>query len=156
MVSLSGFRKCVLITVWTSFSLCARVFFTGTNPAMSSFAFPQDIMQIPGEQAFTYLSWETFPWWGDIDEPENRPYKKYILPGEKTSESHYTASINKFTARPGFTRQPSERLKMKFDLKLSANRLKADAKGDYEDDDAGTQFPYIYLEKHSIREAYPL
>lgn len=139
----------MLLCLLVSFTLYGRVFFTGSNPAMSSFAFPQDIMLIPGEQAFTYFVWETFPWWGDIDEPENRPYNKYILNGEKTSESHYYAAINTFSIRPGFTRQPKENLKLKFDLLMQADRLKADAKGVQEDG-----IRYAYLEKHAIREAY--
>ncbi len=129
----------------------ARVFLTGSNPVLSSIAFPQDIFLIPGGDVISsYTSWQGFPWWGDIDETENRPYKKYVPLTQKNEEQAYKASINLFEERIGLIRRFSERLKADFDLLYSVQHCRADAAGYLRD---GGQ-RYTYLEKHAIREVY--
>lgn len=149
-----SFRRChlnsLLLIAIVIGSVHARVFFTGTNPVLSSFAFPQDIMLIPGgDKANFYVSWQGFPWWGDIDQPDNRPYNKYILNGWTTPESRYYASINEYTVRPGFSRQLSEKLKLQMNLSATSQFLSAEAYGHNPDDQE-----YSYREHHSIREGY--
>ena len=108
----------------------ARVFFTGSNPALSSIALPQDILLIPGgDKISSYTSWEGFPWWGDIDEPENRPYKKYTLTGEKTAESEHYTSINKYDQRFSLSHRRSERFRTSYQMSYEAQHLAANAKG---------------------------
>jgi hypothetical protein len=127
-----------------------RVFLTGSNPALTVFAFPQDILLMPGETVFYYGSYQILPWWGDIDEPENKPNKKYALTGEKTDEWRHNQSINQFTNLVGFTKFISDSSKVRFDLDYTSSHLRADASGS-----GNAQGPsYTYHESHAIRNFY--
>jgi hypothetical protein len=143
-------HRCVL-TLTILLLLCigigpteARVFFTGSNPNLTVFAFPQDILLMPGEMVFYYGGYQVFPWWGDIDEPDNKPSKKYALTGEKTDEWSHDQSINQFDNMVGFTRYLSDSSKLRFDFDYLSSHLNADA--EYPD--------YTYHERHAIRDFY--
>jgi hypothetical protein len=127
----------------------ARVFFTGSNPALTVFAFPQDILLMPGETVYWYGSYQHFPWWGDIDEPENRPNKQYILTGEKTTQWSHDQAINQFVNMVGFSKYLRDSSKVRFDLDYTSNRLKADAASSAVD-----TARYSYWERHAIRDIY--
>ncbi|MCX7725763.1 MAG: hypothetical protein N2053_02815 [Chitinispirillaceae bacterium] len=141
---------CVII-IFLSINSYGRVFFTGSNPTLSSFAFPQDIFLVPGGDIISfYTSWQWFPWWGDIDEPENRPYKQYVLNGQRTATSEHYADINQYDGRVNLYKIVSEKIKLNFDLTYSTQHLKADAVGVLEEGNT----PYIYSERHKIRDFY--
>ena len=70
--------------------LSARIFFVGSNPFLTVFAYPQDIFKVPQDFAYYYLTYQRLPWWGDIDEPTNKPNDDYISAGEKLSETSGT------------------------------------------------------------------
>jgi hypothetical protein len=126
----------------------ARVFLTGSNPMLSTIALPQELLLIPGGDKLSfYTAWQTFPWWGDIDEPENRPYKKYVLTGQKTDEIERYASINQFDERISFTRWRNDKFRTSYEIGLSGQRLSADAQN-------YAEAPYVYHEQHSIRDGY--
>ena len=149
-------KTALLASIILGNPLQARVFFTGSNPSLTMFAFPQDILLMPGETVFWYGAYEKFPWWGDIDEPENRPNKQYVLTGEKTESSQHDQGINEYDNMIGFTRCLSDSLKVRFDLQYSSSRLKADAEGatiDYSSS-IPNNVPYTYRERHAVRDLY--
>ncbi len=152
MRRIAALQAAALALVILAAAAQARVFFTGSNPSLTVFAFPQDILLMPGETVFWYGAYQYFPWWGDIDEPENRPNKQYVLTGEKTDSWSHDQGINQFENMIGFTRFLSDSSKLRFDLQYVKSNLKADAEGSTSQDD-GNQ-PYTYRERHGIHDIY--
>jgi hypothetical protein len=134
----------------------ARIFFVGSNPHLSMFAFPQDILLVPGESVYYYLVYQRLPWWGDFDEPDHRPNKEYILTGDAFHDSNegvsyrYNSSIHAFRNSVGFTRELSEQWKARFDLRYAFEAMRSKAEGTL--DDSGAE--YSYKGNNSIQELY--
>ncbi len=157
MIYNRSFFICVVLLLIYIVGIDARIFFTGSNPALSSIALPQDLLFIPGgDRISSYTSWQTFPWWGDIDEPENRPYKKYVFTGEKTEEAEYYTSSNQYEQRFGLNLWRSERMRTSYDVTYSAWHFTADAQGPVDGRIPGLPASgdavYDYHEQHAIRE----
>ncbi len=55
----------------------ARLFFVGSNPYLSKTAFPQDISLIRSSFIAYTFGWQPLPFWGDIDDPVNKPDSSY-------------------------------------------------------------------------------
>lgn len=71
-----GMGVCFLLALGLG-SLWARVFFVGSNPYLSVVAFPQDLSLWERSFFAVGLSYQSLPWWGDIDSPTNRPNEGY-------------------------------------------------------------------------------
>lgn len=134
-----------------------RIFFVGSNPYLSQFAFPQDILLIPGESVHNYFVYQRLPWWGDFDEPEHRPNKEYVLTGDAYNDPaegvsyRYNSAIHAFRNTAGFTRSLSEQWKARFDLRYAFQAMRSRAKGTLPGDGA---YPYSYRGRNSIQELY--
>lgn len=129
----------------------ARVFFTGSNPMLSSIVFPQDNLLIPGGDNISfYTSWQSFPWWGDLDEPENKPNNQYILSGERRPELQYKASIDQFDNIVSMSRWLTNRKKLRFDLAYTSSKMSAAANGFRGESNVG----YSFTGRSAIREVY--
>ncbi len=139
----------VILAALTALPVSARVFFTGSNPILSSIAMPQDLLLIPGgDKISSYTAWQGFPWWGDIDQPEERPYKQYAFTGERTPEAEHYTSINEFAERIALSRWHSNKLRTSYNFHYKADHLSAKATGF---NDAGDP-TYTYSERNAIRE----
>ncbi|OHD56914.1 MAG: hypothetical protein A2Y33_08095 [Spirochaetes bacterium GWF1_51_8] len=55
----------------------ARLFFVGSNPYLSIIAFPQSVLEMDKNMLWFTASYQALPWWGDVDEPFNRPNESY-------------------------------------------------------------------------------
>ncbi|URA10510.1 hypothetical protein [Thermospira aquatica] len=53
------------------------MFFVGSHPALSIVAFPQDLTQWEKPFFAVGISYQSLPWWGDMDNPTNRPNEGY-------------------------------------------------------------------------------
>jgi hypothetical protein len=131
-----------------------RVFFTGSNPSLTVFAFPQDLWLMPPDYAFFQTIWQAQPWWGDIDQPDLRPSPTYLLTGEKIgvkgSGSYFEHNANLYNWRniAGLCRQVSPTLKLRFDLDYTFMPMRAKALGEARD------LSFTYKEGHSIQDVY--
>lgn len=67
----------IVILIISAGSLHARLFFVGSLPFLSITAFPQDVLRLGGDYVSVRTSYQTLPWWGDVDEPANRPNESY-------------------------------------------------------------------------------
>jgi hypothetical protein len=132
----------------------ARVFFAGSNPSMTVFAFPQDLWLMPKDYAFCQTTWQVQPWWGDVDQPDLRPSPTYLLTGEKIgvkgSGTYFEHNANLYNWRniAGLCRQWSPTLKLRFDLDYTFMPMRVEAQGE----DGGLSFKY--KEGHSIQDLY--
>lgn len=151
MFAKAKFAGIVLAILLFTLTVSARVFFTGSNPVLSSIVFPQDNLLVPGGDNISfYTAWQAFPWWGDIDEPENRPNNEYLFSGERNDGAQYKQWIDQFDNTVSVSRWLAENKKLRFDLTYQTRKMNAEANG--EDEERGTQ--YSYLERHAIRELY--
>ncbi|MFN4216722.1 MAG: hypothetical protein ACK4HQ_04930 [Brevinematales bacterium] len=73
----SLFYKTGLLFLFGFVSLWSRVFFVGSNPYLSVVAFPQDLTFWENSFIAVGFSYQSLPWWGDIDNPTNRPNEGY-------------------------------------------------------------------------------
>ncbi|HEX7510124.1 MAG TPA: hypothetical protein VF335_02395, partial [Chitinivibrionales bacterium] len=111
----------------------ARVFFSGSNPSLTVFAFPQDLWLMPPDFAFYQTTYQVQPWWGDIDQPDLRPSTTYLLTGEKIgakgSGSYFEHNANLYNWKNivGVCRQVSPTLKLRFDADYTFMPMRAEA-----------------------------
>lgn len=132
----------------------ARVFFAGSNPSMTVFAFPQDLWLMPADYAFFMTTWQIQPWWGDADQPDLRPSPTYLLTGEKVGVEgsgscfKHNANLHNWKNIAGLCREISPTLKLRFDLDYTFMPMRAKAQGE-----AGSLL-YNYKEGHSIQDIY--
>jgi hypothetical protein len=136
-------------------TLChARVFFAGSNPSMTVFAYPQDLWLMPHDYAFWQTTWQVQPWWGDIDQPDLRPSPTYLLTGEKIgvkgSGAYFEHDANLYNWKniAGVCREISPTLKLRFDLDYTFMPMRSEAQGE-----AGP-VSFNYKEGHSIQDIY--
>jgi hypothetical protein len=144
----------ILVVAGAPYIADARVFFAGSNPSMTVFAFPQDIWLMPADYFFFMTTWQKQPWWGDIDQPDLRPSPTYLLTGEKIgvkgSGSYFKHDANLYNWKNivGLCREMSPTLKLRFDLDYTFMPMRAKAQGE-----AGS-LAYDYKEGHSIQDVY--
>lgn len=137
-------------------NLFGRVFFVGSNPHMTVFAFPQDIFLTGTDFAYYYITYQKNPWWGDIDEPELKPNNTYIKTGENIEEGssgssfEHNSYLHKCKNYVGFGRKISETARTRFDLTYLVHSMRNKATGSF--GDGGNTFDYN--EHHSIQELF--
>lgn len=116
-------------------TLSARIFLVGSNPYLTIFAFPQDVFLTPGDYAYAYTVYQSLPWWGDINNPENRPNADYLtvegsIQGNENGDSfEHKSSANEIVQRLGFARSLDERMKMRIDLDYTLKPMRSRASG---------------------------
>lgn len=147
----------LLALVLLAHTLNARIFFVGSNPHLSVFAFPQDIFLTPSGFIYYYTTYQKDPWWGDIDEPTLRPNNTYISTGENIDEGVNGSSFehkgfyNLFKNHIGFGHEISDKARTRFDFRYSIFSMRNRASGIF----AGTDsVSFDYKEGHSINDLH--
>jgi hypothetical protein len=147
-------RLILLLCLFTANPLFARIFFVGSNPHLTIKAFPQDIFLIPNDFVYYYTSYQSLPWWGDIDEIDNRPHETYLSTGEKLNEGgsdfKHKASATVLRNMIGFSRTYSSTFKSRYDLSYTAIPLRNKASGT----STSSISSFEYKERHSIHDIY--
>ncbi len=139
----------------------ARVFLVGSNPNLTVLAFPQDILKLQTDNAFLTSNYENKPWWGDVDDPPNKPMNEsanrpnntYIATGENIdlgdgNTFKCKSGINALSTTGGFTYSLKDSLKCRFDLRGSSWFQRARASGT-----SGTT-SFEYNGRNSFNELY--
>jgi hypothetical protein len=136
-----------------------RVFFSGSNPMMTVFAFPQDILLVKNDYAYSMHSYMRQPWWGDIDQPDLRPSTTYLLTGEKIGSKkinnyfEHDGNLYNWKNSLGFTKTISETFKTRFDIDYTWIPFRNYARGIISDS-LGSLLSYDYAEKHAHHDYY--
>jgi hypothetical protein len=142
-----------------SVSVHARVFFAGSNPAQTVFAFPQDIFLFPKDFVFYYTTFQQQPWWGDMDQPDLRPSPTYLLTGEKIGVKgsndyfHHNATLNNWKNTLGLTWTFSKDLKTRLDIDYAYTPLMSVAEGAAKDS-LGNRLWFKYENELAMHDFY--
>jgi hypothetical protein len=157
MCNIKRVKIITLLLLLTVNSLFARIFFVGSNPHLSVFAFPQDILLTGTDFAYYYTTYQKDPWWGDIDQPSLRPNNTYLKTGENIDEGaggsnfEHNSYYNMYKQYVGFGRGISETARTRFDLTYLVRSMRNKASGTFA---GGTPVTFEYSEHHSIQEIY--
>jgi hypothetical protein len=139
-----------------------RVFLVGSNPSLTILAFPQDIFKFQNDYGFYYITYENKPWWGDIDDPPNKPVNEspnrpnntYLATGESYWPDNagntfkHKAIINAIQNQVGFGLTLRNMVKTRFDLRYSAWAMRNRASG------AIGNTTFDYKERNGFHELY--
>lgn len=132
-----------------------RVASYGSNPYFSWELFPQDVSQQHSNAFSIFPIYCKSPWWGDIDEPNNKPPRAvYTITGsgmskppaffEESAKQH--TSVNQF----GYSYRPTENFTGKIDFDYTLNALRDRAEGSFTNDTTHTYIPFNYSLRHTL------
>lgn len=151
----------VTILITAPLSLYGRVFLVGSNPNLNILAFPQNILKFETDNAFFSTSYENKPWWGDVDDPPNKPMNEsanrpnntYISTGENIDMGDGNtfkckSGVNSFANTLGFNYTIKDSLKSRFDLRYSTWIQTAKASG------TSANSSFKYRGRNSFNEIY--
>jgi hypothetical protein len=155
------FIALIMLIVTLPLSTFGRVFLVGSNPSLTILAFPQDLLKFQKEFVFFYASYEGKPWWGDVDDPPNKPINESanrpnnsylatgadVVDGDGTTFKH-KSGINALNHLLGFDHTFNNGIKSRFDIRYSGWLMHAKAEGS----SGATSFEY--KERNSFHEIY--
>jgi len=156
-------KRKIILSIFTLIlfviSCFARLFFVGSNPSNTVFAYPQDIFLLPKDFVFYYTTFQREPWWGDLDQPDLRPSASYLLTGEKIgvkgSNDYFYHNSNLYNWKniSGFTYTFSPLFKTRFDLEYTYIPFISKAEAAMTDD-IGNILKFNYSNFRSIHDFY--
>lgn len=149
----------VLLTLNAFSSANTRVYQIGSNPFYSWISYPQDVMQWGGNFMYYYPRYEQVPWWGDIDEPTNKPNATtYTTTGNKEIDGdayfEHSGKIHSIGNQLGYAHWFRENLVTSFDLDYDVDALRNRAEGKLTDEDNISHIPFDYSLRHTINRLY--
>jgi hypothetical protein len=126
----------------------------GTNPYLSYSLFPQDIRGLHSNYISYFPTYEQQPYWGDIDEPGNKPNGTYTSTGIKVinpdsrffNSAQVHSVTNSFDYIHKFNNGPTASLALDYNVNSRNNK----ANGDLVDDSTGTHVPFDYSLSHTL------
>jgi hypothetical protein len=135
-----------------------RIATIGSNPYLSWNMYPQDISQWHGSFITFYPHYQKSPWWGDIDQPGNKPKATYTTTGTQVIETEAffkeSAKLHTSTNIFGYAYRVSDRLMANFDVDYTINALRDRSTGNFSQQDSfGVVYghiPYDYALRHTL------
>jgi hypothetical protein len=129
----------------------------GSNPDFSYTLFPQDVSKIRANNISVFSSYRKSPWWGDIDQFDNKPNGTYTITGNQVIKSlaffQESAKMQTTQNQAGYNYQPSEDFAFSLDGNFTINHLSDIAKGNFTYDNNGTRegyVPFDYALRHTL------
>jgi hypothetical protein len=144
--------------------ICAAVFAAhgqtrvseyGSNPYFTTDLFPQDVSQQRSNAISFYPVYSKSPWWGDIDEPNNKPPRAvYTITGSEVSEPpalfKESAKLRTLLNQFAYSYRPSDKLTAKIDFNYTLNALRDRAEGNFTNDTTKSFIPFDYSLRHTL------
>jgi hypothetical protein len=158
-------RKIVFIAFL--FAICATVAFSqtrvtsfGSNPDLSYSLFPQDLAKTRANTIAAFSSYCKSPWWGDIDQFDNKPNGTYTITGNQVIKStaffQESAKMQTTQNLVGYSYRPSDNFSLLLDGNFAVNFLSDIANGNFTYDNNGTRegyVPFDYTLRHTLYDA---
>ena len=159
-----------LVAVFCTVAVCfgyGRLFFVGSNPQLSVIAYPQDVLLLNKDYISFQISYQSLPWWGDLDEPMNKPNDSYTSTEENinfvkddndTQNSYFKQynSISSVKNRLNYFHKWEEKLSGLFTLSYDYNAMTGEASGNLRSLETGTPVyvPFSYSVSHPFHNYY--
>lgn len=145
----------VMFLIANAVSGQTRVASFGSNPYFSWELFPQDISQQHSNAFSFYPSYCKSPWWGDIDDPNNKPPRAvYTITGSEISEApaffKESAKLHTSSNQFGYSYRPLENFTANIDFNYSLNALRDRAEGNFTNDSTSSYIPFDYSLRHTL------
>jgi len=132
-----------------------RVSDYGSNPYFSTDLFPQDLRAQNSNALSFYPIYCKSPWWGDIDEPNNKPPRAvYTITGSETSKPpayfKESAKLRTLIKQFAYSYRPHDLFTAKIDFDYTLNALRDRAEGNFTNDTTDTYIPFDYSLRHTL------
>ena len=149
------------LALFTAISAGTRVSSIGSHPYYSVNAWPQDVMQWQGNFFYYYPNYMKAPWWGDIDEPGNKPDATYTTIGTEVADGaasfEHTGSMHTVNNQFGYAHQFAN-VMTSFDVNYGVEAMRNRAQGNFshlEPDAQGDNqlvgfIPFDYSNNHML------
>lgn len=146
----------VLLTLNAFSNTNTRIHYIGSNPYYSWIAYPQDVMQWGGNFMYYYPRYEKTPWWGDIDEPNNKPdATTYTTTGIEEIDGdaffEHSGKIHSIDNQLGYVHWFRDNFVTNIDINYDVNAMQNDAEGNMSDDPTG-YIPFVYSLHHTVND----
>ncbi len=149
----------VILVAGSTVNAGTRISWIGSNPYFSWIGYPQDILQWQGNIISYYSKYEQTPWWGDIDEPMNKPNQTTYtttgieeINGDATFE--HSGRIHFVDNQIRYVRWFRENLLASFDLNYDVTSMQNEATGNMTDDVNNGYIPFDYSLHHNLNDIY--
>lgn len=158
-ISLQPILFWMVLSCLCSVSAQTRVSSFGSNPDFSWTLFPQDISLQHSNALIFFPSYCKSPWWGDIDEVNNKPPKAvYTITGSEVSESsaHFEESAKMHTSKNtfGYSYRPSGSFTTKLEFDYTLNALRDRAEGNFTNNTNNSFIPFDYSLRHTLNNLH--
>ncbi len=136
----------------------------GSNPWFSTALYPQDMLQRQGMYLFYSPDYHNKPYWGDIDEPANKPTNTrndYSITGADVVRNggsfKYSGVIHSINNNVGFARQFQENVMAAVEVDYNVDALRNRAEGTFTGSDtnyypADSTLPFNYSLRHTMNQ----
>ncbi len=160
MKKIKEFLPLVVIVLVVGAYAVTPVSSIGSDPYFSTSLFPQDLLLRQGNYLFYHLNYQNSPWWGDIDEPTNKPTTgDYTVTGvditqNNASFKHY-GSMNTIVNNLGYAFSFRDDLMTSLEFEYGIDALNNYAKGTMTGDSIYTEaahgtIPFDYSNRHTF------
>jgi hypothetical protein len=133
----------------------------GSNPYFSSQLSPQDLLLRQGNYLYYYPHYQKAPWWGDIDEPANKPQTNadYTVTGvdiiDNNASFKHTGSIYTIANNLGYAALLRNNLMANFEFDYNIDAMRNSASGNMTGDAsyraANGTIPFEYSNRHTLQ-----
>jgi hypothetical protein len=132
-----------------------RVSKYGSNPYFTTELFPQDVSLQHSNALSFYPVYCKSPWWGDIDEPNNKPPRAvYTITGSEVSKPpalfKESAKLRTLVNQLAYSYRPNDNLTAKIDFDYTLNALRDRAEGNFTNDTTKSYIPFDYSLRHTL------
>ncbi|MBN1308425.1 MAG: hypothetical protein JXA18_10940 [Chitinispirillaceae bacterium] len=130
----------------------------GSNPYFSTDLYPQDILMRSGSYLFFSPQYQNRPWWGDVDEPTNKPDNgtDYSITGVDVIRNggsfKHSAAIHSAITTIGYAHQLRDNLMTSLEFDYTVDAMRNRAEGNFTGDDypQGKTLPFNYELRHTF------
>jgi hypothetical protein len=126
----------------------------GSNPYLSYSLFPQDVRSLRSNCISYFPAYEQQPYWGNIDNPANKPNGTYTSTGinviENNANFYHSAQIYSVANSIGYIQRFLSGLTGTLNLDYNVDSRSNQAKGILTDANSGAHVPFNYSLSHMV------
>jgi hypothetical protein len=126
----------------------------GSNPYLSYSLFPQDVQLLRSNYISCFPAYEQRPYWGDIDEPANKPNGTYTSTGidvvDNDASFRHSAQVKSVANSVGYIHRFLSGVTANAHLDYNVDSRNNQAKGNLTDASTGGHVPFDYSMSHVL------